>query len=202
MVHWLGISSDYNNVHIFLCSSATIICAHSLDKKDGNKLLLVEIDNLLKQKDLKLQDLSFIGVNVGPAPYTGLRIAIATANGLHAATGLPLVAIDALKAFVQAHMPKDKHHATVALLNAFNNDLFYAVARYDTQMQAGYEKAPVLLERLALELKGLSVEQIGNAAPGSTKEYPLPDQLARYAYQCWQERKITNLALPLYLKQI
>lgn len=201
MVQWLGISSDYNNVHVFLCSAASIISSRTLDKKDGNKLLLTELDNLLQEKKLSLHDLSFIGVNVGPAPYTGLRIAIATANGLQTATGLPIVPIDALKAFVTG-MRTDEHHATVALLNAFNNDLFYAVARHTGQIQTGYEKALSLHERLATELKDLQINYIGNAADRSTQEYASLEQLAAYAYKKWQEQKTTDLALPLYLKQI
>ena len=202
MSHWLCISSDYNNIHISLCSADKVVMTHAIDKKHGNQRLLTDIDIMLMQHKLKLNDLTFIGVNLGPAPYTSLRIAIATVNGLHTATGIPLVGIDALKAFVQGHIPPDNDHVTVAVLNAFNNDLFYAIARHDGTVQTGYEKAATLHERLARELSGLKIRWIGNGAPESTVDYPSQDRLAIYAWQRWLDRETTNLALPLYLKQI
>lgn len=202
MSQWLCISSDYTSIQISLCSADQVTESVAIDKKNGNQRLLSDIDIILKKHNLTLADIIFIGVNLGPAPYTGLRIAIATANGLHTATGIPLVGIDALKAFVQDYTPLNKNQATVALLNAFNNDLFYAIARFDSTLQAGYENADTLHERLAKELSGLKIHWIGNGTAESTQDYPSQKQLADYAWQQWQQHKTTDLALPLYLKQI
>jgi tRNA threonylcarbamoyl adenosine modification protein YeaZ len=139
---------------------------------------------------------------VGPAPYTGLRIAIATVNGLHTATGIPLVPIDALKAFVRDYRPQNNNQVTVALLNAFNNDLFYAAFRHDGTLHSGYENADTLHERLKKEFNGLNIYWIGNATPQSSQDYPSQKQLAAYAWQEWLKHNTTDLALPLYLKQI
>lgn len=199
---WLCISSNYDHITISLCFEQTIVESHTIDKKSGNQRLLPDIDMLLKHHNLLFKDLIFIGVNLGPAPYTGLRIALATANGLHLATNIPLVGIDALKAFVHDYPPHNENQATVALLNAFNNDLFYAIAYYDGTLQTGYEKASLLHERLAKELNGLKIDWIGNGAPESTLDYPSQNQLVAYAWQNWQKNETINLALPLYLKRI
>lgn len=202
MSQWLCISSDYIGIQISLCSADNIIENIAIDKKNGNQRLLSDIDIILKKHNLTLADIAFIGVNLGPAPYTGLRIAITTANGLHTATGIPLVGIDALKAFVQDYTPQNKNQVTVALLNAFNNDLFYAIAYHDGTLHTGYDNAEKLHERLAKKMSDLHINWIGNAAPQSSQDYPSQKQLAAYAWQEWLKHNTTDLALPLYLKQI
>lgn len=147
--------------------------------------------------------MDFIGVNAGPAPYTSLRIVLATANGLHAASGIPLIAVDALKVFVQAHKPATVDDATVVLLNAFNQDLFYAIARYNEPIETGYDRNDALIERLQRELSGLKITWLGNAAPHPIiYDYPLTEQFVAYAWQRRLNNETTNSVLPLYLKQI
>lgn len=203
MSPWLCIASDYTSIRIALCCADTVVESVALDKKFGNQRLLIDSDLLLKRHGYTMRDMHFIGVNLGPAPYTSLRIAIATANGLHAATGIPLVGIDALKAFIAAYAPTDQNHITVALLNAFNNDLFYAIARYPHLVQTGYEKSEVLLERIARDYAGFTIRFIGNGVlPVQEIAYPTNEQLAAYAWRMWQQNETADLALPLYLKQI
>ena len=202
MNYRLYISSNYTSIIIALTRDADVLETHSIDKKFGNQRLLLDIDVLLKRHEITLSDIAAIGVNAGPAPYTSLRIVLATANGLHAATNIPLFGIDALKTFLYAHPPKDSQHATVALLNAFNNDLFYGIARYERPIQTGYEKSEKLLERLHHELDGLTINWIGNGVQGSTDfDYPTIEQLIAYDLNHPAE-KASGSVLPLYLKQI
>jgi tRNA threonylcarbamoyladenosine biosynthesis protein TsaB len=202
MSTWICISSDYNSIQLALCSAEKIVENHVIDKKDGNQRLLSDMDILLKKHNLAFSELRFIGINVGPAPYTGLRIAIATANGLHAATGIPLVPIDALKAFVLAYAPVDKNEVTIALLNAFNNDLFYATLCHDGSLETGYEKATTLLERLAKKFNTAKIHWVGNGVAESATDYPSIHLLAAYGWQQWLLHNTTNQASPLYLKTI
>lgn len=50
-----------------------------------------------------LPPLSLIAVGVGPGPYTGLRVGIATANALGLALGVPVVGICSLDAIAADH---------------------------------------------------------------------------------------------------
>jgi len=63
-----------------------------------SRRLLSGVDYLLKRLGLKLEDLSAIGVSIGPGSFTGLRIGLATAKGLHLATGIPLLGVGTLEA--------------------------------------------------------------------------------------------------------
>lgn len=64
--------------------------------------LLPLIDRALHRAGVKIQDLDAIAVSVGPGSFTGLRIGLATAKGIHLALGTPLVAVPTLLAHARA----------------------------------------------------------------------------------------------------
>jgi tRNA threonylcarbamoyladenosine biosynthesis protein TsaB len=51
---------------------------------------------LLDSSDLEMEDLTAIGVSIGPGSYTGLRIGVSLAKGLASARKLPLVGVTTL----------------------------------------------------------------------------------------------------------
>jgi tRNA threonylcarbamoyladenosine biosynthesis protein TsaB len=65
-----------------------------------SRLLLPSIDRLLVWTGYTLADLTGIVVNVGPGVFTGLRIGLATAQGLALASGKPLVGCSTFEALL------------------------------------------------------------------------------------------------------
>lgn len=65
--------------------------------------LLPELQKGLQQTSLKLTDLDFIGVGVGPGSYTGLRVGAMVAKTLSFAWQVPLVGICTLEGFVPTY---------------------------------------------------------------------------------------------------
>lgn len=66
----------------------------------SSKFLLPEIEKALKNKGLKIKDLSKIVVGVGPGSYTGIRVGVATAKALAFAQQKPLIGICSLETFI------------------------------------------------------------------------------------------------------
>ena len=60
--------------------------------------LLLLCEQALNQANIGWNDLARIGVGVGPGTFTGLRIGVATAQGLAQASGVELVAVSTLEA--------------------------------------------------------------------------------------------------------
>lgn len=56
--------------------------------------LLPLIQQALSDHDLSVQDLDLIVTTSGPGSFTGIRVALATAQGLSLASGVPAIAID------------------------------------------------------------------------------------------------------------
>lgn len=65
-----------------------------------SKHLLPTIEEALKQTGLKLPQLTFIGLGVGPGSYTGIRMGASVAKTLAFAAQLPLVGVSTLKEFI------------------------------------------------------------------------------------------------------
>lgn len=55
-----------------------------------SQILLVLIDELLRNHKIKFTDLTEIKVNVGPGSYTGLRVGVAVANTLSFLLKIPV----------------------------------------------------------------------------------------------------------------
>jgi tRNA threonylcarbamoyladenosine biosynthesis protein TsaB len=67
-------------------------------EKSHSGMLTRLIDDTLHHAQFSLADLTAVAVSAGPGSYTGLRIGVSTAKGLCFARGLPLLAVDTLKA--------------------------------------------------------------------------------------------------------
>ena len=60
-------------------------------KKTHSEKLMPLIEDLLKELDLKVQDIDAIAISEGPGSYTGLRIGAAIAKSLAFAVNIPIV---------------------------------------------------------------------------------------------------------------
>lgn len=64
--------------------------------------LLAMVDGLLARHGIPPRSLSAVAVARGPGSFTGIRIALATAQGISLASGVPLAGVDTLEAIVRA----------------------------------------------------------------------------------------------------
>ncbi|AEH44002.1 peptidase M22 glycoprotease [Thermodesulfatator indicus DSM 15286] len=117
-----------------------------------SRRLMLAIDYLLKQLKLDLKDLAAIGIGLGPGSFTGLRIGLATAKGLHLASGLPLIGISTLEALAYSLIISEK--PVCALLDARRNQVYTAI--YQPKDEGLEEIMPPALltpEKLAKRIK-------------------------------------------------
>ncbi|MET8678801.1 tRNA (adenosine(37)-N6)-threonylcarbamoyltransferase complex dimerization subunit type 1 TsaB [Streptomyces sp. NPDC004647] len=64
--------------------------SHQVDARRHGELLLPAVDRVLREAGAKIDGVTGIVVGVGPGPYTGLRVGLATAAAFGAATGAPV----------------------------------------------------------------------------------------------------------------
>ncbi|NSC23404.1 tRNA (adenosine(37)-N6)-threonylcarbamoyltransferase complex dimerization subunit type 1 TsaB [Streptomyces albus subsp. chlorinus] len=65
----------------------TLAAAHTVDARRHGELLLPGVEKVLDEAGRKLAEVTDIVVGVGPGPYTGLRVGLATAEAFAAALG-------------------------------------------------------------------------------------------------------------------
>ncbi len=201
----LVIHSGYHEVFIALYDRTTRIDVMGIDKKSVSAFLVSSIMQLLQHHQRSFSDLSFIGVHAGPAPFTTLRVGIATANGLSFATRIPLIPVSGLEI-----LSKTYPEYTV-LLNAFCDDVYVgkngvvSCENIDTFLQK--ELVNNKLTTYIGNGTHLHQEKIKEVLKDNAKilaDYPYEasiDDIAHEAYRLWQQKTgLTDQVIPAYLK--
>ncbi len=214
MTIYLALQSTYTAIEIGLFNDKSIIKTITIDKFKASATLIPEINVLLDSNSYTLSDLSFIAVNQGPAPFTTLRVTIATANGISFASQIPLIGIDALHSLLSMEYA---YPTTVVMLNAFNNDVYVGM-KQNSSIETGCYKAAHFLSNLAAKKSDEPIEFIGNAVSlyESTIqellskraiinhpiiEYTPLETIAHTGFERWQAKeRIAHQLFPLYLK--
>lgn len=146
MHSFLAIQNTYEVFEIALFINNTFVDKQREDKRHASKLFIPLLDELLTKNNAKISDFDFCAVNCGPGPFSTLRSIIASVNGLHLATQLPLISIDGLDAtFLEFY--DNNYENTVVLLNAFNNEVYYCIAHQNQVLSKGYQKIDAFLHR-------------------------------------------------------
>lgn len=137
-----------------------------------------ELAPLLARLSSPLPSLSLIAVGVGPGPYTGLRVGIATSNALGLALDVPVVGICSLDAIAFEHAAEG---ACIVTSDARRGEVYWA--RYEdarrvegphvsrlseveashpevTTWITGMRPSPVVIAQLALQWQGNAVADI------------------------------------------
>lgn len=145
---------------------------HHEDKRLASKCLIPLIDRMLTHNNMTLAHLAFLGINQGPGLFSTLRSIIATANGLHFSTNIPLIGIDALNA-TALEFYDSAYEYTITLLNAYNGEVYYTITHHKKIIAQGYdtiehflstliEKTPASSLAKTLQNKQQAIRFIGN----------------------------------------
>jgi tRNA threonylcarbamoyl adenosine modification protein YeaZ len=79
-----------------------LAAADQTDARRHGELLLPSVDRVLREASRSLQDVGRIVVGVGPGPYTGLRVGLATAEAFGAALSIPVLGLCTLDGIAYA----------------------------------------------------------------------------------------------------
>lgn len=208
--------ATYTHVEIGLFNGSKILAQQRLEKSSATQLLIKTIDQLLLINNCLLHDLSFIAVNRGPAPFTTLRVVLATMNGISFASGIKLVGVDGLRTFVLENTDTQWPY-TAYLLNAFNNDVYFAIEQPNSSLEIGCMNSDQLIEKLS-SFKEYQWRFLGNGVPlfqekirarftnfnfpPSMIDYCSLQFLAQQAIEHFQHNQFCgHQVLPLYLKE-
>jgi len=102
----------------------------SSEKKHSEKLLQC-IDFLMTNADMKIDDIDFFTISIGPGSFTGLRVGLSTVKGLCFATGKPVVAVSTLEVFANAIIPQTR--LICPMIDARKKEVYAAIFKYEEE---------------------------------------------------------------------
>lgn len=212
----LIINTDYTHTTIALYTANKAIAQITEENKNTSKFLIYHIDALCTQYEVHISDIAYIGINQGPGPFTTLRVTLATINGIAFASRIPLVGVDGLKALIEENR-NDKWRYTIALLNAFNDEAYYAIEAPHHELRIGYKKIDALIAEIKDEYHEVKLRFIGGGVLTFNETIrkvlgdqaiirePLPlapsmKQIQNMAHAQYNAHATSHKLLPLYLK--
>lgn len=122
-----------------------------IEKSHASHLLPLA-ESLLHLSGYTLADVGAVALSAGPGSYTGLRIGAASAKGLCAALGVPLIAVSTLQAMAQAVIgatPDAARWAFCPMLDARRQEVFTAL--FDADLHELLPETPQILSLEWLE---------------------------------------------------
>ncbi len=216
MALFLAVHARYKDVQWGLFDEDTLLISAADESKKVSKHFIEKLHKMLRKRKLSLSDLSFIAVHQGPAPFTTLRVCLSTVNGIGFATGLPLVGVNGLDALLDEYTHRNESHITVALLNAFSHDVYYAVFDPETNIRSlGYAPGDQFLRDLKQQysqpltfLGNASVmyqdtidELFGPQASMLSVDMVSLERIAQNALDKWNRKETSEQIMPIYLKE-
>jgi tRNA threonylcarbamoyladenosine biosynthesis protein TsaB len=127
--------------------------------------VVAAIPELLKTAGSAIPDIDAYVVAAGPGSFTGLRVGLATVQGLALAALRPCLGVTTLDAL--AWLGRGHADTVVALVDAFRDEVYYG--RYDAAGRPIGESAVGKLERAIEDLSG-PVAFVGDGAQRYEKE--------------------------------
>ena len=85
-------------VSVAVARDGAVVAERSVEQQRSSALLLDLVQEALAEAGIGVRDLGGIAALRGPGSFTGLRIGLATALGLHQALGVPATALPTLQA--------------------------------------------------------------------------------------------------------
>ena len=202
-------------VSVAVGSGGEVLAERTIELRRSAEQLLAAIEEVLAAAGLALGELAGVAALQGPGSFTGLRIGLATALGLHQALGLPATALPTLPLLAAAGLarPGPCPHDVVAAVDAIRGE--WAVERFRIAGEPLAEvsvRGPALLAVDALadqapcRLVGFGVGRLSAEPPfdGAEIELVEPPPLAPVAARRWTAQtldwQVARLTSPIYFR--
>ncbi len=163
---YLGLDTATTYLSLALSTEAEVLQASCTRlQRDHAKCIIGELDALLQRASLTRQNLAGIAVGIGPGSYTGLRVGIATAQGLARGLGISLTGVSTLAAIAHGQLQEDE--TAIMTLDARRGQVYAAMYhRSDSSLTECLAPHKVVLTELKERFPGYRLVQ--DAAPDAS----------------------------------
>lgn len=148
----LGIDTSSIVSTIALLTENKLIAEYTVNsKKNHSEKMMQVLDTVLKESFVNLEDIAAIAVAKGPGSFTGIRIGMATAQGIAHALKKPMIGINSLDGLAYNFMGEKRLICPV--VNAQRGDVYTSLYRWEGEQLKQIEdykiiNAQVLIKEL------------------------------------------------------
>ncbi len=186
---------------------------------ESSVTLIPAMEALLKERDLTAADLSAVAVSIGPGSFTGIRVGIATAEGLCLPSNLLTFGIPTLDGLAENLLHATLTGEALCLVDAQRGECFVGHYHIDEGSFRALSPPTILgIDRLealiqdrawivgpgALKYEKFIHESLGTRGlfAFNAQHQPSAMSIARIAYRQWQSglRPTLDQLKPLYLR--
>ena len=114
----LIINTANENLEIVLKVQNQVFCEVLVSKSHHNETMLPAIDQILKQHNLEIANISQLGVVIGPGSFTGIRVGIATIKAFRDSLNIEAKGINNLDYLFSLAASQNPECNTVAILGS------------------------------------------------------------------------------------
>lgn len=175
----------------------------SVDARRHGELLAPGIQAVVAEAGAGLADITHIAVGIGPGPYTGLRVGLATGHALADALGVPCVGVATLDAVALA---SGRAAPFIAATDARRKEVFWArYADAATRVGGIAVDRPADIDTAGLPVVGhgaqLYADVFGHPPGGAEPLYPSAAALGEIAVRALLSGARLPEPRPLYLRR-
>ncbi|MEY2398695.1 MAG: tRNA threonylcarbamoyladenosine biosynthesis protein TsaB [Actinomycetota bacterium] len=202
----LGIESATARAGVALGTADGVIASAEVTRGPRHaEILTPAVRFVCEQAGVALSAVDVVAVDIGPGLFTGLRVGIATANGLAQALGVPMIGVASLD--VLAHHARYGANEIVAVIDARRSEVYtasYGVS--DAGLKRIVEPRVIAPAELLAELDGRSdVTLVGDTLReyGAVFALPSVEALVQIAAPIAQAGGAVapSAIVPLYLRR-
>jgi tRNA threonylcarbamoyladenosine biosynthesis protein TsaB len=178
--------------------------------------LPAELTDVLEQAGVRIDDIDLFAVAAGPGSFTGLRVGIATVQGLAMAQGKRVVAVSALEALARAGT--NAEHTIAAWMDAQRGEVFAALyapdgrdllippvsalphAVLDTWAETAHASQTMFIGDGAIRHREFLLQEIGNQVRVIAPP-PLAGLIGQIAVENPERADLPHAIVPIYVRK-
>lgn len=128
----LIINTANENLEIVLKVQNQVFCEVLVSKSHHNETMLPAIDQILKQHNLEIANISQLGVVIGPGSFTGIRVGIATIKAFRDSLNIEAKGINNLDYLFSLAASQNPECNTVAILGS--KDSYFVATKVNEKL--------------------------------------------------------------------
>lgn len=198
----LGIESATARAGVAIGTADGVIASAEVTRGPRHAEILVPaVKFVCEQAGIELSEVTAIAVDIGPGLFTGLRVGIATANGLAQALGIPMIGVSSLD--LLAHPMRHTATDIVSVIDARRSEVY--AARYgvtDNELKRVMEPTVLPPDDLVAQLTATpDVIVVGDTLADHGAVFALPSAQTLVEIAVTRNPVDPSAIAPLYLRK-